>query len=76
MRPREQDAGKVAGWVRETRQDSNLADEELSRLLEAANLTKSHSTGTEAMGLLDSTGGGGTLACALGGELLARSLAP
>ena len=57
--------------MRKTRQDSNLADEELSRLLEAANLTKSYNAGTEAMGLLDSTGSGSTLTLSLS-ELSAR----
>jgi hypothetical protein len=62
--------------VRKTRQDSNLADEELSGLLEAANLTKSDRARSEAMGLLDSPGCRGTLAQGLKGELLARFLAP
>ncbi len=60
----------------ETGQEANLADEELSRLLEAANLTQRNRARTEAMGLLDSTHGRGTLARGLSGELLARFLAP
>ena len=54
--------------------EGELADEELSALLEAADLTESDSAGTEAVGLLDTTGaGGGLLLSLLGGDVLAGS---
>ncbi len=55
--------------------EGELADEQLSRLLVATNLTESDGTGLVAMGLLDTAGRGGRLASGLGGELLARGLA-
>lgn len=56
--------------------EGELADEELGRLLVATDFTESDGSGPEAMGLLDTTGGGGSLAGGgLGSELLARSLA-
>ena len=54
--------------------EGELADEKLSRLLVATDLTESDGTGLVAVGLLDTSGGGGRLASGLGGELLARSL--
>jgi hypothetical protein len=55
--------------------EGELADQKLSRLLVATNLTKSDGTGLVAVGLLDTAGRGGRLAGSLGGELLARGLA-
>ena len=55
--------------------EGELADEKLSRLLVATNLTESDGTGLVAVRLLDTTGRGGRLASGLGGELLAGSLA-
>ena len=50
--------------------EGQLADEQVSALLVAADLAKRNSTGTVAVGLLDTSGGGGGLACCLGGKLL------
>lgn len=55
--------------------EGELADQELSRLLVATNLTESDGTGLVAVRLLDTTGRRGGLAGGLGSELLARSLA-
>ncbi len=55
--------------------EGELADEQLSRLLVATNLTKSDGTGLITVGLLDASGGGSALAGSLGSELLAGSLA-
>jgi hypothetical protein len=55
--------------------EGELADQELSRLLVATNLTKSDGTRLIAMGLLDTAGRGGGLASSLGGELLTGRLA-
>lgn len=55
--------------------EGELADEKLSRLLVATNLTESDGTRLVAVRLLDATGGGGGLAGSLGSELLTRGLA-
>ena len=55
--------------------ERQLANEELSALLVATDLTKSHSTGPVPVGLLHATGGGGALPSRLSGELLAWGLA-
>ncbi len=55
--------------------EGELADEKLSRLLVATNLTESDGTGLVAVGLLDAAGGGSRLAGSLGGKLLTRGLA-
>ena len=55
--------------------ERKLADQELSRLLVATNLTQSDGTGLVAVRLLDTAGGGRALAGGLGGELLPRGLA-
>merc|ERR1712169_156149 len=55
--------------------EGQLADEELSALLVATDLTKSDGTRLVAVRLLDTTSRRGGLASGLGGELLARSLA-
>ena len=55
--------------------EGELADQELSRLLVATDLTESDGTGLVAVRLLDTTGRRGGLASGLGGELLTGSLA-
>lgn len=55
--------------------EGELADEKLSRLLVATDLTESDGTGLVAVRLLDTTSRGGRLAGSLGGELLAGGLA-
>ena len=55
--------------------EGELADQELSGLLVATNLTESDGTGLVAVRLLDTSGAGGGLAGSLGSELLTRSLA-
>jgi len=66
---------EVLGDLTNKTLEGELADQELSGLLVATNLTKSDGTGAVAMGLLDSSGGRGRLAGSLGGELLAGGLA-
>ena len=53
--------------------ERSLADQEIGRLLVLADLSKSDSSGTVTVGLLDTSGGGGGLAGSLGGKLLAGS---
>jgi hypothetical protein len=55
--------------------EGELADEELSRLLVATDLTESDGTRLVAVRLLDTSGGGRALAGSLGGKLLTRGLA-
>ncbi len=55
--------------------EGQLADEQLSGLLVATDLTESHGTGAIPVGLLDATGGRGGLASGLGGQLLPGGLA-
>lgn len=55
--------------------EGELADEQLSRLLVATDLTESDGTGLVAVRLLDTAGRRSALAGGLGGELLARGLA-
>ena len=55
--------------------EGQLADEELSGLLVSSDLSESYGTRAEAVGLLDTSGGGGRLASCLGGELLSGGLA-
>jgi histone H3 len=55
--------------------EGELADEQLSGLLVATNLTESDGTGLVTVRLLDTSGGGGSLTGGLGGELLTGSLA-
>jgi hypothetical protein len=55
--------------------EGELADEQLSRLLVATNLTKSDGTGLVTVRLLDTAGRRGRLAGSLGSELLAGGLA-
>jgi len=54
--------------------EGQLADEKLSRLLVATDLTESDSSGLVAVGLLDTSGRGGGLASSLVTEGLAGSL--
>ena len=54
--------------------EGQLTDEEVSGLLVTTDLTKSYSSGTVTVGLLDSSGCGGRLTCSLGCKLLTRSL--
>ena len=54
--------------------EGQLANQQLGALLVATDLTESDGTGSEPVGLLDSTSSGGRLAGGLGGELLAGSL--
>lgn len=55
--------------------ERQLADEQFSGLLVATDLTKSHRSRPVAMRLLHATGGRGTLAGSLRGQLLPRGLA-
>ena len=55
--------------------EGELADEEVGRLLVPADFAEGDSSGPVTMGLLDSSGDGGGLACGLGGELLAGGFA-
>ena len=65
---------EVLGNLTHKTLEGQLADEELGRLLVATNLTQGDGTGLVAVRLLDTTGGGGRLACGLGGELLTGGL--
>jgi len=57
--------------------EGELSDEELSRLLVATDFSQSDGSGSESVGLLDSSRSGATnvLACSLGGDGLAWGLA-
>lgn len=66
---------EVLGDLTDQTLEGELADEELSRLLVATDLTESDGAGLVAVGLLDTTGRGGGLARGLRGESLARGLA-
>jgi len=52
------------------------ADKEIGRLLIATNLTKSHSAGTVAMGLLDTADGGADLRAACVASCLRGAFSP
>ena len=54
--------------------EGELADQKLGRLLVPTDLTKSDGSGPVTVGLLHTSGGRGTLASSLGGQLLARGL--
>ena len=81
MEPRPRQGGCATRRGRNQRMEAyqtlegELADQKLSGLLVATNLTESNGTRLVAMRLLDTSGGGGALAGGLGGELLAGSLA-
>ena len=66
---------EVLGDLTNQALEGQLADEELSALLVATDLTESDGTGPVTMGLLDTTGCWCTLASGLGGQLLPRGLA-
>ena len=65
---------EVLGNLTDKALEWQLADEELSGLLVASDLTKSDGSRSVSVGLLDTSGGRGGFAGSLGGELLARSL--
>lgn len=66
---------EVLGDLTNKTLEGQLADQELSRLLVATDLTESDSARLVAVGLLDTTGRGSRLAGGLGGEGLTRGLA-
>ena len=66
---------EVLGNLTDKTLEGQLADEELSRLLVATDLTESDGTRLVAVRLLDTTGRWCGLAGGLGGKLLTRSLA-
>ena len=66
---------EVLGDLADEALEGELADKKLGGLLVSADLTKSDGTGSVAVRLLDTTGGGGALAGSLGGELLSGGLA-
>ena len=66
---------EVLGNLTNETLEGELADEELSRLLVATDLTESDGTRLVAVRLLDTTGRWCGLAGGLGGKLLTRSLA-
>ena len=66
---------EVLGDLADQALEGQLADQQLSRLLVAADLAERHGARAVAVGLLDAAGGGGGLARSLGGELLAGCLA-
>jgi hypothetical protein len=66
---------EVLGNLADETLEGELADQKLSGLLVATNLTESDGTRLIAMGLLDTTSRGVRLAGSLGGESLAGSLA-
>ena len=63
----------MKSWANEAL-EGKLPEEELSGLLELADLTKSHGAGAVAVGLLDTSGGGGLLGSLLVGNVLAGGL--
>ena len=65
---------EVLGNLADQALERELADQELRRLLVAADLAKRDGSRAVAVRLLDAAGGGGRLAGRLGGELLAGSL--
>lgn len=66
---------EVLGDLADETLEGELADEELSRLLVATDLTESDGSGLVTMRLLDTSDGGCGLASSLVGELLARGFA-
>ena len=66
---------EVLGDLADEALERELADQELGRLLVAADLAEGDGAGAVAVRLLDAAGGRGRLAGGLGGELLARGLA-
>ena len=66
---------EVLGNLTDQTLEGELADEELSGLLVATDLTESHGSRLVAVRLLDTAGGWGALASSLGGQLLPGGLA-
>jgi len=66
---------EVLGNLTHQALEGQLADEQLRRLLVAADLAQGDGAGSVTVGLLHTAGGGGRLAGRLGGELLAGGLA-
>jgi hypothetical protein len=66
---------EVLGNLPDQALEGQLPDEELSGLLVSPDLTESNCARPVPVGLLDTTGGGGTLPCSLGGQLLPGGLA-
>lgn len=64
----------VLGNLTDETLEGQLADQQLSGLLVATDLTEGNGSGAIAMGLLDPASGGGGLAGSLGGNHLAGSL--
>ena len=62
---------EVLGDLTDKSLEGQLADQKLGRLLVAADLTKCDGARSESVWLLHTTGGWGTLAGGLGGQLLA-----
>ena len=62
---------EVLGDLTDKSLEGQLADQKLGRLLVAADLTKGDGARSESVWLLHTTGGWGTLASGLGGQLLA-----
>lgn len=54
--------------------ERELSDEEISGLLVLSDFSESNGAGSESVGFLDSTGGGGGLSSGLGSELLSGGL--
>ena len=65
---------EVLGDLTDKSLERELADEELSALLVTSDLTKSDSSRSVSVGLLDTSSSRGGFAGSLSGELLARSL--
>ena len=65
---------EVLGDLADEALEGQLADQKLGALLVTTDLTEGDSPGPVTMGLLDSSGGWGTLTCCLGGQLFAWSL--
>ena len=66
---------EVLGDLAHQTLERQLADQQLSALLVAADLTQRHRAGTVTVGLLDAASGRRALASGLGGQLLAWRLA-
>ena len=66
---------EVLGDLTDQTLEGQLADEKLCALLVSADLTESDCTWPVPMGLLHSSGGWGTLASSLGGQLFPWGLA-
>ena len=65
---------EVLGNLSDQSLEGKLADQQLSALLVASDLSERNSTRSVSVGLLDSSGGGGRLACSLRSELLSGGL--